>query len=573
MNDKSDTSTTKNIVRAKENEVVVVQSNASLLNTLAPAAWGSQANGHRGDPYANARTVEEALAIGARHESAFARYQSNAKLEISRANDMEYITGQKWSSLAYHVAMREQVSWLSVCSTAAGLGCAHIPPLWRIGLKSSSGVIAPFRAINGDPGRGKGSAINAAALAFIYPDVGPFTPVHDSLVSGQAVINCYMQQFIDDDNDSNAQQKAGRPRVKARNSDPWVQVNHSVIIQMTEVSSVNPILSDARGRGYLCQWWSGENIGGRARNATYSGLLQSGTYTGLLEIGVQPTNSMMILDHAGSGLAQRALWVPVQDRTISPEKLALEFKMFQNKPYEPIVLCGVPEIAALDPSNVVARASALEDMRMDVFAKRHRSIKIDESIEDLVQHLSQTKQAGLREVDILDTHRVQVLLKEAAGEAFMANFHGSEHTSITEADVYRADYRLLYSDQERMIAKEEAAAEQKKQAGEQGQLDGVRKTVSNRVVKQQAIFDNQSMETAVKRIASTIAGDPTNRKRTLPSTGMSPSLKRAWPGALTMLSRLGVVKNSGETEKKGRYETIIYTTNPDKIPAEWLNDD
>jgi hypothetical protein len=214
-----------------------------------------------------------------------------------------------------------------------------------------------------------------------------------------------------------------------------------------------------------------------------------------------------------------------------------------------MLLRGIPELAEFDANSSVAKAKALEDMRMELLAGRTRPVQIDSGVVDLARYLSRTKQSRLREVNELDTHRVQVLLREAVGEAYMANFHGRDTVCITEADVYRADYRLLYSDAERDLAKDAANNKEESDTRNQARLDGIALDTRNLVAKTRS--ESRNAYTTALGLIDSMSRQAYPKPFTLPKTGASPAAKKQWDRAIEHLVKTGVLHDTGDTETAG----------------------
>lgn len=184
----------------------------------------------------------------------------------------------------------------NILANVAGRVGPHVvlPPLGGVGAAASLNILV---AISGNSGFGKGRS-GQVAREFMG---APYPPQRKP-GTGQGIAAMFTEQT-----------KEGP-----------VQSNDTVVLNVAEITGLGAHMNQqgATITSTLLEVYMGEELGEHYANKELRRPVREGAYRLALVAGVQPDNSGVLFDHAGSGLPQRFIWMPaVWTDSILPEGL------------------------------------------------------------------------------------------------------------------------------------------------------------------------------------------------------------------------------------------------------------
>ncbi|KJE25418.1 hypothetical protein FF36_00031 [Frankia torreyi] len=357
-----------------------------------------------------------------------------------------------------------------------------LPPL--IGSKASLNM---YINIVDPSGGGKGSAMSSARDCLDLP-VEIKTV---NLGSGEGVTHQYME----------------------RTNGGVQQYESAVMFVVSEVDSLTALQTRSGSTivPTLCSAWVGEPLGFAYVDKSKRLPMEAHTYRLTLVCGVQPERARSLLDTAGSGLAQRFLWLPATD----PDAL----------PFDPSTPTTIPALSWRTPFD-------RDDLTLTLGVAHPIEIEIRRTHHDRV--------AGRRTVSPLDAHRNLSRLKIAAILGLL-----DKRTEVDEEDWQLAGRVLDMSDHTRQGVIQVLASTETSVAQARGKSRAIERVAESNEL---AAFE-ATMEWIKAKLADEEITDG-EIKRRLPSR-----MKHHREAALQKLAGLGQI----ERKPGSRKDSLIWT--------------
>ncbi|WP_328858154.1 bifunctional DNA primase/polymerase [Williamsia herbipolensis] len=235
------------------------------------------------------------------------------------------------------------------------------------------------------------------------------------------------------------------PDKEAENGVRWLRRN--AVCAYDEITSLAGMANRSGSTlvGTLLSAWSGSAIGAQHQDTTRTHPVPDHSYRLCLSVGVQPRNAGVLMNHQGSGLPQRFLWL----NSIDPTLGSLDYT--PNASITPLHLSDVANWGdALGP---------------------RRDVRVCDSAYRAVWATKSAYHRG--EVDGTDSHRLLLQLKVAAGLSILSP--GIDEPEITE-DVWALAGRVLTELHDPCIAlaSSEGSRQAKAAARSAGEMDAER---------------------------------------------------------------------------------------------------
>lgn len=368
---------------------------------------------------------------------------------------------------------------------------ADVPSTWQVDAGLGPGCLNLFTVLTGRSGAGKGEAIRTAA--YLWPL--PASVYETESASGEALPTLFAYQ---------AKDAEGEWRT--------AKLRDSAIIASPEFSATRE--SGSRQGSTLlprlCNGFSGESLTFAKADPTKTIDVPRDSYRLGLIAGLQDGNAHMLLAEAmtTTGLAQRVMWVPAQDRDVPrPE----------DKPDWPGALDQTTVRSLPDAGDIV---TTCETARREVMEDRWRRSQPDVK------------------VNPLDAHKFYIRLKVAYALALL----NSHRNSIRDDDWELAGIVMGVSDATRQQMLDSMSERDRKRQLAVGKQEGIRKA---------AAADAEEAERLSRQVAVLRRGLDKNPDG-MTRNQLKKCMDSRWQAdyfdaALAQLTESGAVQISGET--------------------------